>query len=311
MDNRAYIKKFKEAHGRMPSQVELSRDLKISKETAIKLLIQFHKELPNSPEQKAPVLGNNQKAMKQKKSFLIMFLRAVLLLIAAMAFVLSVYFTGMWFAGKFHWAISGLISLTMVMFMVVSTQCLRYTKGFMVKMLIYVSFSIAFLFSIGSTIAGQYTALTVKQTENVAQTNSGAAMDLREKKREALESRIEEKKGLMSVHQSTLEMLSSTEEGRLENWQSIATERKNIDRFMTEIDGLYTQMDALDDEVFESMEQFTVEQRDDFYTFMAEMFGIEVSRMEFIIAVLPAVFVDLISALSLNLFLFIRKENER
>lgn len=298
MTTKEFIDNFKENTGRLPSYVELSKALKLSAATATQELIRYTRvEVPKVRE-KAIV-------SQEKRNLTVSMLRGFLILLSAMAFTLSVYFTGLWFSGRFHIIISGLISLTMVMvmFMVISPQVLRFVNSWFVKAIVILSFCIALLFSMGSTIAGQYQ----KTTERIEmEPDKSFIFNQLTNNEQEVQELIEDAQRDKEVHQETIRNLSTTEEARKENWQSIATERKYIASFDERIDSLREELKSVRND---QVDNGIIEEKRDFYIFIAELMKIEdKSLVEFVISALPAVFIDIISALCLNLALFIKKK---
>ena len=115
---------------------------------------------------------------------------------------------------------------------------------------------------------------------------------------------IDEARADKMIHSKTLEDLS---ENRLDNWQPIATERKYIDKFNDRIDSLNEELKTVRDKQEVELSNGIIEKRD-FYTFISGVTGLEKSFIEFLVSSLPAVFIDIISALCLNLALFIKSE---
>jgi len=291
MTTREFINSFKSTHGRLPSQVELTRELKISPQVALRALIQYVE----------PVQEKSASAPLQKDR-IVPLLRGLLVLLSAMAFTLSVYFTGLWFYGKFSYFISGLISLSMVLFMVISPQTVRYVKPWYTKAIIAISFVIALVFSMGSTIAGQYN----KVTERIElEPDKSYIFNQLTTSEDEIQQLINEAQEDKVVHQTSITLLSSTEDSRVKNWQSIATERKYIDSFDNRIDELRTELKSVRSG---QIDNGIIEEKRDFYLFISGVTGMEKSFVEFLISALPAVFIDVISALCLNLALFIGRK---
>lgn len=292
-----FIDKFKSTHGRLPSQVEISKELKISSQKAIMALIQYSKEVKVEEE----IVEQPKEDPKIKTNWTLVALRIILALLSAMAVVLSIYFTGLWFMGRFSVVISGLISLSMVLFMVIAPQTMRFVANRFVKIVVGVSFFIALLFSMGSTIAGQYN----KTSERIENEPDKAYIfnQLDTSEAETL-SLIEEAQKDKVVHQEAILMLSTSEEARKANWQSIATERKYIASFDSRIDELRIELKSIRQN---KLDNGVVEEKRDFYSFISGLTGMEQSFIEFLISALPAIFIDVISALCVNLLLFIKE----
>lgn len=298
MTTREFIDNFKETHGRFPSQVETSKQLKISPNAAITAFSDYLKE---HSHKKGTV-----KAEKHRKDLTVGILKGFLILLSAMAFTLSVYFTGLWFSDKFHIVISGMISLTMVLFMVISPQVLRYVNNPFVKAIVIVSFIIALLFSMGSTVAGQFNATTVIR-ESMKDVQS--IYTIYETREAELIDLINESKEDKLIHSEALINLSATEEKRLDNWQQVATERKYIDQFNSRIDDFNAELREVRSKMNVELSTGIVEKRRDFYSFIAGLMNTEdISLVEFIISAMPSVFIDLIAALCLNLALFLKEK---
>jgi membrane protein YdbS with pleckstrin-like domain len=289
MNRTDYIKEFQKKKRRLPTAKELSTAFKVSERTALHELSSF------KVEKKAPII------VKTKTDKNIFFLRYFLILLSAMAFILSVYFTGLWFTGRFPFVIAGLISFSMVLFMVIAPQVIRYTKNKVVKSFIICSFLIALVFSMGSTLAGQFNATT-----KIVEIETNEIYIQHQTKEAELLTLIDEAKIDKEAHSATLVNLSGTEEKRLDNWQQIATERKYIDQFNLRIDEYRKELNSIRDKMAVELNNGTVTEKRDFYSFVSGITGKEKSFIEFMISALPAIFIDLIAALCLNLALFIR-----
>ena len=295
MTTREFIEDFVSTHGRPPSQVELVKKTNLPSRAALQALVQYTKE--KRVEKKEEI------KIKTQRHYILWALKIFLLLLSTMAFILSVYFTRLWFYGRFSAFISGTISLTMVLFMVVSPQTIRYIKSWFIKGITILSFLIALLFSMVSTVAGQYNKTTERMETTV---DRSYVFDQLQTQEEELLLMIEEAQKDKLVHQETIVSLSSSEENRLTNWQSIATERKYISKYDERIDELRVE---LGDIRGSKIDNGVVEEKRDFYSFVSGIFGIEdITFTEFILAAAPAIFIDLVSTLCLNLALFIRKE---
>jgi len=288
-------------HRRLPKAEELATALRVSERTALHELASFkamHKKID-------PVTSSTQKTVKKvprkaKKNYIVLILKAFLILLSAMAFCLSVYFTGLWFSGRFPLWVAGAISLTMVLFMVIAPQTMRFIKNKLIKGVVLLSFSVALVFSMGSTIAGQYN----KSTEIIENSIDRSfiynqLVDNKKEVQELIDEAQEDKK----IHQETLRMLSGSQEDRLKNWQSIATERKYISNYDQRIDQLRVELSNVRGE---QVSNGNIEEKRDFYLFVSGLTGMEKSFTEFLISALPAIFIDIISALCLNLALFIK-----
>lgn len=295
MDPQSYISDFRRRTGRFPSQVELSKNLGLSPDRAIRELVVSTGS--TSPEETAPV----------KKERISAPLVIGLLIIAALTFALSVYFTGLWFSSMFNIYIAGAISISMVSYMVLIPQAASYVKG-IVKVPLWATFMIALVFSMGSTIAGQYNQIT--EMVDVEEVNDRALLDVLQREEQDILASIAQDRIQQQFHQRTLESLSTTAEERMENWQYINTERNMVNELGYEIEQREVRLAEVRKEIREELSRGSVGatvERVGFYSWLAGMLGLETSQVEFWVSALPAIFIDIIAALSLNVALGIRR----
>ena len=289
-----YLLKFRKENHRDPSVKEIAHKFNLSEKAAVQMVHEYNK-------------GRKRETAERKVSA-VPALRVALYVVSGFTFILSVYFTGLWFNSMFRPVIAYLISLSMVIYMVLSPTVARFTKGF-VKVPLYISFTIALVFSMGSTVAGQYNKLS--KAVDIVDTNNRALYAILEAEESEKVSLIEEMKQEKAIHLSTIQMLSTSEEARIENWQSIATERNKIEQYNLRIQQEEALLEGVRGNLKIELENGNTgetEVRVDFYTWIASLRNWSRSGVEFWISVLPAVFIDIISALCLNLALFIRQK---
>lgn len=295
-----FVENFRENTGRLPSQVELSKSLKISPQAAVKMLL----SASQAPDGNSATLVEKIVSKGPLEA-----LRWGLYTVSAFTFVLSVYFTSLWFKSMFNIVVAMLISLSMVTYMVLSPQVGRYTKG-LVKIPVFFSFIIALVFSMGSTIAGQYSKLA----ENVDYTieSDRGLYDLLLQEETDLQEMIAEFQGEKEIHTETMRNLSSTAEDRMSNYNYISTERRKIEEYNARIDEAKGALSLVREELkaeIESGNVGMVERKADFFTWISGILGSDMKMVQFWIYTLPAVFIDIIAALCLNLALFMKKSS--
>lgn len=298
MSTNEFITEFKQRTGRLPSQVELSKELNLSPQRAVAELMQYigTKESEKRTRETSDV-------QETSASRVVSPLQVGLFGVAAVTFVLSVYFTGLWFSTMFSLWIAIPISVSMVSYMVLSPQVADKVNGF-VKAPLWTTFAIALVFSMGSTVAGQYNQIT--SNIDVTAVNDRALLESLRSEEEELVARLEEMREQQAFHQQTLQRLSQTAEDRMENAGFIWTERTKVDELGDEIAAVQETISSVRSQIREELQQGSTGatvQRQDFYTWLGSLVGIQRSQMEFLISALPAIFVDVIAALSLNLAL--------
>lgn len=204
------------------------------------------------------------------------------------SYTLSLYFTALWFLGKFHIVISVLISFVMVTYMITAPHFSR-DKSFSLRLIIWLTFLIAMVFSMGSTIAGQYNQGESSILNIVINTEQEIIEQIKQTEREK------------EIHVLTLEQLSGSEEKRKENWQSIATERRYIDQFNGRLDILRSELKESRESKKKEIKSGAVTNR--FELWVSSLFNIDAELTRFWISALPAVFIDVISATCFSLLM--------
>ena len=300
-----YISRFKKKTGRLPSQVELTKHAGLSPREAIAvLMVAARKDHTEQTRVRPPV----KKRIEPVGDPYRVAISWGLFFVALLTSGLSIYFTGLWFTQMFSTLIALSISVSMVVYMVLSPQAVRFVHG-VVKVPLWISFAIALVFSMGSTVAGQYNKLT--ENVDIEATNERLLLDiLRAEEAEILVS-IEVDRTQQAFHQDTLEALSSTAEERKDNSGYIWTERNKVIALSEAIEKKAERLVQLRGQLRAELESGTAgatEERKDFFSWLAEVLAVQRNLLEFWIAALPAVFIDIIAALSLNIALNMRRE---
>jgi hypothetical protein len=294
MDPQAFIASFAKKHGRTPTHLEVSRELGLSQPLAVKELMQFLKKESSPP---TPQESSSETDKPGRRNWL----RLGLYLIAAITFILSVYFTGLWFMSMFGLFIAGAISISMVSYMVLSPQAAMRVVG-AIKLPLWLTFGIALIFSMGSTVAGQYNKLT--ENVDLFHVSERATLDLLKTEEQQLVDGLVTYRDQQDFHQRTLESLTSTAEDRMDNYQYAATERNKVAELTQLIGEREERLAAVREEILFEIKKGNIgvtEERADFYSWLASLLGLTRAQVEFLIAALPAIFIDIIAALSLNL----------
>ena len=294
MDTQTFISGFKDKTGRLPTQVELSKELGISSQKAVVALLRAIGPGMLKPAIVEPNCDDSIKADG---------IQIGLYVIAALTFGLSVYFTGLWFMSMFNFIIAGTISVSMVSFMVLSPQAAMRVKGF-VKLPLWGAFTIALIFSMGSTVAGQYNKLS--ENVDIESTAQRAEFSILRVEEEDLIEALSVYRDQQEYHQRTLERLTETAEDRIKNQAYAATERNKVAELTIRIEESRQRLNVVRDELRVEIRDGNIgvtEERKDFFSWIANLLGLTRAQAEFLIAALPAVFIDVIAALSLNLAL--------
>lgn len=285
---REHIQKHLDDVGRLPTLEELSKIARVSKASAFLGLEEFRKE-----KEKVKAETVEGTTLTKDKSDSSKIIPLSLFILSGVTYILSLYFTGLWFKQMFNNFIAYSISFSMVTYMVISPSLLR--KGY--RVIIGSTFFIALIFSMGSTIAGQYN-MTIVNNESSDTNNTLVFQSLKSEEQEIL-SYIEELKSDKEVHSNTIIKLS---EDRIKNQVYIKTERNKISEYNKKIE---VQKQLLKDNRAEQGsllgEGVKTLSEVDFYSMLAELLDMNKENIRFIIQCLPAIFIDVISALCFNL----------
>lgn len=304
MTAQEHIAKFRQATGRLPSQVELSRDLGISPRGAVAELLKFVRE-PVPPAQETVPPGPSSMQERRKVNPLAIGLYSI----AALTFTLSVYFTALWFLTMFGIFIAGVISVSMVSYMVLSPQAAMRVKG-LVKIPLWAAFLVAMVFSMGSTVAGQYNKYT--QNVDVSGVAERAVLDILRAEESEILSGIATDREQQEYHQRTLETLAGTAEDRIMNQAYVATERSKVNQLASSIEAREKRLNEVRVAILAEIRGGNIgvtEDRDDFYGLVSGIFGLSRKQAEFAIAALPAVFIDVIATLAMSLAILVGQQS--
>lgn len=299
METQEYISTFKEKTGRLPSQVELSKELGLSPSSAITALM-------NNLDMPTPPKKEEKATKKHQPNFLVV----GMFTISGITFILSIYFTGIWFLSMFNIFIAGMISVSMVSYMVLSPQVVQHVPT-LVKIPLWTTFGIALVFSMGSTIAGQYNQIV--ENVDVESVNERLGLTILQQEEQDLATSIEVDQEQRAFHQRTLESLSRTPEERIENSVYIRTERNMINELGFEILQKQERLTEVRAQILLELSQGNIGatiERSDFYGWFSQLLMFERSFTEFLVSALPAIFIDIIAALSLNIALGLRNASK-
>jgi hypothetical protein len=297
VDVQTHITNFKDSTGRLPTQVELSKELGLTPQKAVAELLKYLKPTSTVPSPKEPSELSSSTEKRRTGDWLQLGLYAI----AALTFILSVYFTGLWFTSMFNLLIAGAISISMVSYMVLSPQAAMKVKG-LVKVPLWGSFLIALVFSMGSTVAGQYNKLT--ENVDIESSAQRAELSILRSEEQGIIEAISVYRDQQEYHQRTLETLTGTAEDRIENQAYAATERNKVADLIELILEREERLNVVRGEIRNELQEGNVgvvAKRDDLFSWLAALLGLSRAQVEFLVTALPAIFIDIIAALSLNL----------
>jgi hypothetical protein len=257
--------------------------------------------------------------------FQIKIIRIVMAVIGAGAATISIFYTSAWSLEFLPWPLAILLSLIMVGFSVFAFEVMilfstgEVTKSQWSKILIIGGFfflwSISILFSLSSTVAGQINKQFVNIDAKIDYNSQEQWQLLQDQKQDA-RSRIEDYKQQIKTYNQILSGMNSVE-ARKNNrgtWNDvnykIQTTQKNIAQIQEDIENIRKQEKALLDESKKKGSAITKkgEARPDFYSWLATVLGVRTDRVQLFLAILPALFADIMAPFGVAVALFLRKK---
>jgi hypothetical protein len=257
--------------------------------------------------------------------FQIKIIRIVMAVIGAGAATISIFYTSAWSLEFLPWPLAILLSLIMVGFSVFAFEVMilfstgEVTKSQWSKFLIIGGFfflwSISILFSLSSTVAGQINKQFVNIDAKIDYNSQEQWQLLQDQKQDA-RSRIEDYKQQIKTYNQILSGMNSVE-ARKNNkgtWNDvnykIQATQKNISQIQDEIENIRNQEKALLNESKKKGSTITRkgEARPDFYSWLATVLGVRTDRVQLFLAILPALFADVMAPFGVAVALFLRKK---
>jgi uncharacterized membrane protein len=325
--------------GRFPKIKEISEKLNMPKYRVTKLLKQlveigylnrvgnwfsFVKETPleNAIEENHNdfELGNKTVALtKNKDTYTIYFIKGIFFIVGIFASILSMKYTQVWFNERlslfWSWVFSSVIVLFISALFVAITYIFihmkQWYKWVIIPGLVIVLIITLFL-SIISTVAGQYNQTKIASAEKQEVSQDAIIIDkkvelLLETKQDLLDAK-EVLKGRLS--EVDIELLKYTKDDY--QWDSLQNRKVSI---IKEIDNKNIELKKIRDKESEYLDSgkvfnVEVEKKNNFYDYINKIFKKGREATQFIIDILPAIFLDLIAPTSFCISLFLKKKEE-
>lgn len=274
-------------------------------------------------ESKIKQFKENLKKVEWDNIFIII-LRIVFLLVGIGAIVMSMIFTYKWGIDRFGDSfLAFVLSLTLIVFSVCAFQvCAIYLgngqKGY--AFIYFLMWFIVLIFSMQSTVAYLYNSRSRKQEQVMIAGNDVTRESMqwnellkRESEKEidikGLKERLVQLNTLLGQYDSE-EKITSGKKVYDDTNKKVSEQEKKIAVAEKELKAIRDNKDK-----FLSKEQKAgvVQQvkSDDFYQWVASIFGISGDGLEFTINCFPAVFVDIVAPLSINVSLFLRRREKK
>ena len=318
------IKYYYSKYSKLPSLKYISDHLNISAKTASEVVqrLRDQKVIVKNPQGEYYIpkpITYDEKAIKQpiKKDFSLLVIRVIMGIIGVGASVMSLYYT-LIFLSEFlptFWAF--LLSAIMVLFSVVCIDVIIILKQNKKQGVLISVFSTAwlvvFLFSMASTMIGQYNArqknIVVAVEESRAPETQAEAWEILQAQEKYLLEDIDTTEKSLNLHRENFNKMLETEK---RDWyffdarNRMQEAEKSLEKKRAELKATQTEKK----DFLNSGKTFVAPENKnhDFYDWFGNEFGVSPGTVAFIVSIFPAMFIDIIAPLALAVSMFLRRK---
>lgn len=249
----------------------------------------------------------------------ILLLKVLIGIVGILATILSIYYTFIWFLDKAPIIIGFIISFTMVGFSVSAFEFIIYfknNKNYFVSFIISILWIIVLVFSMSSTIAGQYNQYREKQIKYEIENTDNTYLYYQEllSQEESIKTdindKLQERKRYLGILQEF-----NTAELMKENKKQVQQYRNSIYYIDKDIKQLKSDLLKVQEEKKKMLsDNKTIKntEKEDFYVWSSRIISkvIKISPfiIQFYLNLFPAIFIDIIAPLSFALIIFFKKK---
>jgi len=276
-----------------------------------------------------PVIPEEEKKEKKEISFIspfiIFLIRICMGIIGIGASVLSIYYTGIWLNETLPVILAFSLSTFMILFSVMCFEVVIIFWKRKLKVLIpffIILWLIVIVFSMTSTVAGQYNQRIKNENENksnnfekIKKKNESVIYNKEERD---LEKRIIRKEGTLEAANDILNSFDmEKKEEFIKEYNDAYWKMKNEEK---ELNSLYKKLELKREEIKKfnaeevtevGMSEETEIQSASFYVWVSTILKIEPIFIQFWLSTFPAIFIDIIASLGLAVSMFLKKEGKK
>lgn len=253
-------------------------------------------------------------------------IKIIMFFIGIGAAYLSIWYTGKWMLEFLHPFLAYMLSTIMVVFSVIVFEVmiiLWKNRQMLTIFILGLLWIIVLLFSMISTIAGQYNQRITNKNKNLVE-NANIIIDkkgydlLLEEEKE-IKNSIEDKKIELQPFQNIMENFKTFEDREKDKWlywdtyekikkinSDIEKLRIDLKNKRTEIKQYYKEKET-EQEIIGATKETQIENKS-FYEWIAEILKAEVRFIEFWMSIFPAIFIDIIAPLALAISMFLKRK---
>ncbi len=283
---------------------------KYAKRTIPETKLQTETTLQEKTVQTVSTIMN--KIPKKVNINILLFFKVIAVIVGSIASFLSVYFTYLWLKYTLNDVFSFLLSFSMILFSIIAFQAIilfKTRKKYFLVGLFFVLWVIVLLFSMSSTVAGQYNKLLQtkieKQKNNIEDNNKILLYNEYEEKIKELKIDLESvRKEREKLQEFLNECKMNSKEYKDLNYR-IYLKNTRIDYLR----GHIQKMKNKKIELLQNDVKLNVVKDVSFFDWVSSILNINTNIIQFWLSLFPAVFIDIVAPLSFALVMFLKKEN--
>lgn len=223
-------------------------------------------------------------------------IKVVMGIVSLSAVVISIYYSRFWLLEFLEPVKATLLSCTMIFYAVIAPEgalFLIQNKHYMLGGVVIFTAVIVLIFSILSTVAGQYNVRSMEIQNTTSVKKNLYQLELLKKQETELVNSVNR---LQKDFDLTQKLLSEYKKEDINSKEYTTQFWKNY-RIKKDIEKVQDKLDAKREEIINYLdtEETVVEEREDFYTWISELLKVDSKIVEFWLSLFPAVFVDVIA----------------
>lgn len=242
----------------------------------------------------------------------IFLIKILMVIISISATIISIYYSWFWLSNYLNMFFSILLACTMIIYDVIAVQFLIFVKSNILKSFIIFTVGVVILFSMVSTIAGQYNSRIINAEKEIEE-----SIEITHDRLIYENMKIQEKELINEIEIKIQERISfqkilasiDTVEKRKED-SPVFWDAKNNLKIIE--DNLKENRKKLEDIRLKINEYLSTtkevgaiekEENKSFYVWVSSIFGVSIDIIEFWLSLFPALFIDIIAPFGLMLAL--------
>lgn len=298
---------YKRKNNTFPSFNYLEKLFNLTRQDLIKHLKELEKEGYLLKQHNKYVVKEKNK--KENNINFIFIFKVFILIIGIISTFMSIYYTYIWFLVFLNPVFSILLSISMVGFSVISFESiLLFYNRRNYFLIVFFSFLwlVVIIFSMTSTLAGQYNKILENQSKNVDLNNDSLIMIIENIDYQITELQTE-KNNKRVERGKLMEFLGNIKDFEDQNYKDLNyriylknNDLKSIDEKLTILNNKKIKL------LEENKIDFGKKQELDFYQWLSNILKVEKFVLQFFLSLFPALFIDIISSISFGLIMFLK-----